>query len=124
MRSGVYGVSEKIIANVFTSDTTIFVFDANILLTLYRCEEDTRNRFFEIWEKIKDKCWFPHQVCLDYQRNRLKAVSDSREALGKIPVKINSSIAELKKTIFGTDFNPTIAGILISGMNWMNYFFL
>lgn len=107
--SGFYGVSEETIANVFTSADTIFVFDANILLTLYRCEEDTRNRFFEIWETIKDKCWFPHQVCLEYQRNRLKAVSDSRTALGKIPGKINGSIAELKKTIFGTDFNSTIA---------------
>lgn len=107
--SGFYGVSEETIANVFTSADTIFVFDANILLTLYRCEEDTRNRFFEIWEKIKDKCWFPHQVCLEYQRNRLKAVSDSREALGKIPSKINSSIAVLRKEIFGNDFSSTIA---------------
>ncbi|MCH9298852.1 PIN-like domain-containing protein [Pantoea allii] len=107
--SGFYGVTEEAIANVFTSADTIFVFDANILLTLYRCEEDTRNRFFEIWEKIKDKCWFPHQVCLEYQRNRLKAVSDSREALGKIPSKINSSIAVLRKEIFGNDFSSTIA---------------
>ncbi|WP_182058204.1 PIN-like domain-containing protein [Pantoea sp. ME81] len=107
--SGFYGVSEETIANVFTSADTIFVFDANILLTLYRCEEDTRNRFFEIWEKIKDKCWFPHQVCLEYQRNRLKAVSDSREALGKIPSKINSSMAALRKEIFGNDFSSTIA---------------
>lgn len=107
--SGFYGVSDETIANVFTSAGTIFVFDANILLTLYRCEEDTRNRFFEIWEKIKDKCWFPHQVCLEYQRNRLKAVSDSRAALGKIPNKITNSITELKSAIFGNDFNSTIS---------------
>ncbi|TCL46831.1 hypothetical protein EDC47_1121 [Raoultella planticola] len=95
--SGFYGISEDSIGTVFTSDNTIFIFDANILLTLYRCEEETRNRFFEIWGNIKEKCWFPHQVCLEYQRNRLKVVKDSRDALDKIPKKINNSISELRK---------------------------
>lgn len=107
--SGFYGISEDSIGTVFTSDNTIFIFDANILLTLYRCEEETRNRFFEIWGNIKEKCWFPHQVCLEYQRNRLKAVKDSRDALDKIPKKINNSISELKTQIFDGEHNQTIS---------------
>ncbi|WP_373857328.1 PIN-like domain-containing protein [Klebsiella variicola subsp. variicola] len=107
--SGFYGISEDSIGTVFTSDNTIFIFDANILLTLYRCEEETRNRFFEIWGNIKEKCWFPHQVCLEYQRNRLKVVKDSRDALDKIPKKINNSISELKTQIFDGEYNQTIS---------------
>lgn len=107
--SGFYGISEDSIGTVFTSDNTIFIFDANILLTLYRCEEETRNRFFEIWGNIKEKCWFPHQVCLEYQRNRLKVVKDSRDALDKIPKKINNSISELKTQIFDGEHNQTIS---------------
>lgn len=107
--SGFYGVSEDAIGTVFTSAKTIFIFDANIFLTLYRCEEETRNRFFEIWENIKGQCWFPHQVCLEYQRNRLKVVKDSRDALGKIPKKISGSIAELKTQIFDGEHNQTIS---------------
>lgn len=107
--SGFYGISEHSIGTVFTSANTIFIFDANILLTLYRCEEETRNRFFEIWETIKGQCWFPHQVCLEYQRNRLKVVKDSRDALGKIPKKISGSIAELKTIIFDGEHNQTIS---------------
>ena len=107
--SGFYGISEDAVGQVFTSEDTIFIFDTNILLTLYRCEEETRNQFFEIWGNIKEQCWFPHQVCLEYQRNRLKVVSDSRGDLGKIPKKMNSAIDELKTTIFGTDFNKTIS---------------
>jgi hypothetical protein len=106
---GFYGISEDSIGTVFTSENTIFIFDANILLTLYRCEEETRNRFFEIWETIKGQCWFPHQVCLEYQRNRLKVVKDSRDALGKIPKKISGSIAELKTIIFDGEHNQTIS---------------
>jgi hypothetical protein len=107
--SGFYGISEASIGTVFTSEKTIFIFDANILLTLYRCEEETRNRFFEIWNSIKEQCWFPHQVCLEYQRNRLKVIKDSRDALGKIPKKISGSIAELKTHIFDGEHNQTIS---------------
>lgn len=107
--SGFYGISDDSIGTVFTSANTIFIFDANILLTLYRCEEETRNRFFEIWETIKSQCWFPHQVCLEYQRNRLKVVKDSRDALSKIPKKISGSIAELKTIIFDGEHNQTIS---------------
>ena len=107
--SGFYGISEDSIGTIFTSGNTIFIFDANILLTLYRCEEETRNRFFEIWENIKEQCWFPHQVCLEYQRNRLKVVKDSRDALEKIPKKIKASINELKTQVFDGEHNQTIS---------------
>ncbi|CAI0713667.1 PIN-like domain-containing protein [Serratia grimesii] len=107
--SGFYGISEDSIGTVFTSENTIFIFDANILLTLYRCEEETRNRFFEIWGNIKEQCWFPHQVCLEYQRNRLKVVKDSRDALEKIPKKIKTSISELKTQVFDGEHNQTIS---------------
>ncbi|OMQ19279.1 PIN-like domain-containing protein [Serratia oryzae] len=107
--SGFYGISEDSIGTMFTSENTIFIFDANILLTLYRCEEETRNRFFEIWENIKEQCWFPHHVCLEYQRNRLKVVKDSRDALEKIPKKIKASINELKTQVFDGEHNQTIS---------------
>ncbi|HDW7095016.1 TPA: PIN-like domain-containing protein [Yersinia enterocolitica] len=107
--SGFYGISEDSIGTVFTSENTIFIFDANILLTLYRCEEETRNRFFEIWGNIKEQCWFPHQVCLEYQRNRLKVVKDSRDALERIPKKIKTSINELKTQVFDGEHNQTIS---------------
>ncbi|WP_318363927.1 PIN-like domain-containing protein [Enterobacter sp.] len=107
--SGFYGISEDSIGTMFTSKNTIFIFDANILLTLYRCEEETRNRFFEIWGNIKEQCWFPHHVCLEYQRNRLKVVKDSRDALEKIPKKIKASINELKTQVFDGEHNQTIS---------------
>lgn len=106
---GFYGISDDSIGTVFTAESTIFIFDANILLTLYRCEEETRNHFFEVWENIKDKCWFPHQVCLEYQRNRLKVVKDSRDALDKIPKKVKGAISELKTQVFDGEHNQTIS---------------
>lgn len=109
MFNGFYGISEETIEEVFTSADTVFIFDTNILLTLYRCEEETRDQFFNIWKKVKDQCWFPHHVCLEYQRNRLKSVKTSRDSLSSISKKINSTLTELKKEIFGDAYNQTIS---------------
>lgn len=106
---GFYGNSEETIGKVFKCEDTVFIFDTNILLTLYRCEEETRDQFFTIWKKVKDQCWFPHHVCLEYQRNRLTAVKGSRDSLSAIPKKINSTFNDLKKEIFGDTHNKTIS---------------
>lgn len=120
--SGFYGVSEDTIGKVFTSDNTVFIYDANILLSLYRCEEETRNQFISIWRKIKDQCWFPHQVCLEYQRNRLQVIKDSRDSLTNISSEINNSIQSLKKKIFGEDHNKTISRYTNLGDELKNLF--
>lgn len=48
-------------------------------------------------------------MCLEYQRNRLKVVKDSRDALDKIPKKIKISISDLKTQIFDDEHNQTIS---------------
>lgn len=107
--SGFYGVIEDTIGKVFTSDNTVFIYDANILLSLYRCEEETRNQFISIWRKIKDQCWFPHQVCLEYQRNRLQVIKESRDSLNDISSEITNSVQALKIKVFGDTHNKTIS---------------
>ncbi len=71
---GFYGLSENETQEIWNNDDTVFVFDTNALLLLYRCEKETREAFFEQWSKIKDKVWLPYHVCLEYQRNRLAAI--------------------------------------------------
>lgn len=107
--SGFYGIDPDKIGEVFTSKETVFIFDTNILLTLYRCEEETRDQFFAIWRKVKDQCWFPHHVCLEYQRNRLSVVKGSRDTLSSIHTKINNRISELKKEINSETYDRTIS---------------
>lgn len=73
---GFYGVDDSDTESLWKSDKTVFVFDTNALLLLYRCEKETRDAFFSQWEKIKDRVWLPYHVCLEYQRNRLTAIKD------------------------------------------------
>ncbi|EOV9619547.1 PIN-like domain-containing protein [Cronobacter dublinensis] len=107
--TGFYGTGEHTIEQVFKSKDTVFIFDTNILLTLYRCEEETREQFFNIWKQIKSQCWFPHHVCLEYQRNRLTVIKGSRDSLSAIADKLNTTFAVVKKEVFGDTYNKTIS---------------
>ncbi|WP_187488934.1 PIN-like domain-containing protein [Duffyella gerundensis] len=74
--SGFYGVDDSDAKNLWNDDKTVFIFDTNALLLLYRCEKETRDAFFSQWEKIKERVWLPYHVCLEYQRNRLTAIKE------------------------------------------------
>ncbi|SOC53326.1 hypothetical protein SAMN05421509_102299 [Chromohalobacter canadensis] len=52
----------------------VFVFDANILLNLYRYSRKTRKAFFEVLEKSKDRIWIPNRVAEEYLKNRPAAI--------------------------------------------------
>jgi hypothetical protein len=51
------------------------VFDNNMLPNVYRYQEETRKRFFEILDQLQDRIWAPHQAIYEYQNNRLEVVS-------------------------------------------------
>lgn len=73
---GFYGIDDEGTKSLWNNDKTVFVFDTNVLLLLYRCEKETRDAFFSQWEKIKGRVWLPYHVCLEYQRNRLTAIKE------------------------------------------------
>jgi hypothetical protein len=56
-----------------------FVFDTNILLNLYRYGETSRNEWLAVIADIQDRLWTPHQVALEYQRNRRSTISRLHE---------------------------------------------
>jgi hypothetical protein len=51
-------------------DRCLFVFDANVFLDLYRYSPSTRDELIEILAEIVAQIWVPHQVALEYLRNR------------------------------------------------------
>ncbi len=68
----------------------IFVFDASVLLDLYRSTAKTRSVLISILEKIKDRLWIPYQAAWEYQENRLDVIAKERELY-----------SELRKTLDG-----------------------
>lgn len=93
--SGFYGPSEKDIDETYKDPKTMFIFDTNILLSLYRCEESTRIQFLDVWKNLKDQVWIPFHVCLEYQRNRLIVIHSAREALKDVNKSLNSKLEKM-----------------------------
>jgi hypothetical protein len=76
-------------------DSCIFVFDANILLNLYRYSDTTRNEFLRLLEKIKDRVWLPHRAAEEYLNNRLSVIDQQEQSYDSTIKSINSLKSDL-----------------------------
>ncbi len=72
-----------------------FAFDANVLLNVYRYTAASRDRLFEIWTRLQDRIWIPHQVGLEYHRNRLRVISEQFSEIKAI----GSQIDDVQKVV-------------------------
>jgi hypothetical protein len=61
-------------------DNCIFTVDTNVLLSLYRYTPSTCSEFLKILGRISERLWIPHQVALEYHRNRLNVISQQKKA--------------------------------------------
>jgi len=84
----------------------LFVFDANVLLNLYRYSLETSDNLIEILNKVSDKIWIPHQFALEYQRNRLDVIEEQKLKYEK---SVNTIISEfdIVRELFGNYFDKT-----------------
>lgn len=79
-------------------ETALFTFDANILLNLYRYSDDTREEFYKILEKIKDRIWIPHQSAQEFFNNRLNVIGQQEKAYEDAISSINAIESEFKNS--------------------------
>lgn len=70
-------------------DECVFVFDANVLLNVYRYSPKTLKNFLDILKRLENRLWLPHQAALEYQRNRLTVISEQYQPYADIPKLIN-----------------------------------
>ncbi|KCZ84736.1 hypothetical protein HAD_03615 [Hyphomonas adhaerens MHS-3] len=74
-----------------------FVFDANVLLNVYRYPEKVATELLDTIEKFKDRVWVPHNIALEYQRNRLKVIAAQRERIGDVRKLVDGSVTQLSR---------------------------
>lgn len=65
-----YKYSKSEIENIWSNG--LFVFDANVLLDLYRFTPNTSKQLIKIMVKLKEaqKLWLPHQIGFEFHRNK------------------------------------------------------
>ena len=81
-------------------ENCIFSFDANVLLHIYSYTPETRERFFEILSKLRERIWIPHQVAYEYQRNRIHVIAAQVKAYEDIEKILIKKFYELRTELF------------------------
>lgn len=75
-----------------------FVFDANILLNMYRYSDDTRKSFFQVLEKLSDRIWIPYRVAEEYLGNRLRVIHEQQEEYSIAMTELQNIRKKLEST--------------------------
>src|SRR5216683_7745877 len=95
---GYYGLSDEQLSDLW--EKSIFVFDTNILLHIYRYKPETRERFFfEILEKLKSRIWIPYQVAHEFQKQRLAVMEEQANAYDEVTDLLGKLSNGLKKEL-------------------------
>lgn len=90
-------------------EDSLIVVDANVLLSLYRYSDNTRNEFLDVFGKLKERLWIPHQVAKEYLKNRINVISDQAKSY-EDAIK---NIEALRKGLESSKQHPFISGELL-----------
>lgn len=69
--------------------------DTNVLLDAYRFARTAREELLTVLEQLGDRLWIPHQVALEFHRNRIKVLSTYDIAYRAV----ESAVTQAKSTI-------------------------
>lgn len=75
------------------------VLDTNVLLNLYRLPTSARDEFLNVLDLLKDRLWVPHQVALEFQRNRLTVIAAERKSTEDVLNSAQEIVGELRKKV-------------------------
>jgi len=82
---------------------SIIVFDANVLLNLYRYTINTKDAFLNVMESLSSRIFIPHQVALEYHSNRVRVIWEQVEAYQSVKKSLTNAsesiIAQLTKEL-------------------------
>ena len=76
-------------------ETALFVFDANVLLNLYRYQSSTRDDLLKVLEKLGDRIWIPYHVGLEFERNRLIVIADQKKRFSEVRKSVEKAKTSL-----------------------------
>lgn len=103
-----YNIYEKKdISSIWKDKATLFVFDTNVLLNLYKYDEKTRNDFINVIKSVEDRIWIPFHVGLEYHRNRMIKIKERQDLINKV-------IKEFEKIQLKVSIDDSIIGTFLS----------
>ncbi|WP_018610500.1 PIN-like domain-containing protein [Uliginosibacterium gangwonense] len=80
-------------------NTGLIVLDANVLLSLYRLPTTAREDLLKVLESLKERLWIPHQVAMEFQRNRLTVIASERKTTEDVLKELQGLVACAKNKV-------------------------
>ena len=85
-----YRLSDERIKEIW--EDSVIVFDTNVLLNLYRYNEDTCKEFIKVIEFYKNRLWIPYQVGFEFHRRREDIIRKNAAAYKTLGAKLSESL--------------------------------
>ena len=82
--------------SIWKDPQTLFIFDTNVLLSLYSFQPEGRKDFFKVLTTIENRIWIPFHVGLEFQKNRLSVIKKRRNTFNDLNKDIDKLIDTLK----------------------------
>lgn len=92
-----YALPEDRINEIWAN--SLIVFDTNVLLNLYRYNEDARKEFIKVIEFYKERLWIPYQVGLEFHRRREDILRKNAAAYQKLGDDISEGLLKVIDTL-------------------------
>ena len=89
-----------------------FVFDANVLLNLYRYSDETSKKFLQLISDLGTRSWLPFQVGLEFHKNRLSVISEQRKQYVEFQKKFENLINEIENRNKNPFFSKSVCNDL------------
>ena len=101
-------------------DKCIFVFDANVLLNLYRYTSNTRDALLAAFDDLKDRIWLPHQVVFEFAKNRFEVIFETVEKYKKLETLEHDFLTQYKTELRIKDADQSIVQLQQSIESWIS----
>lgn len=77
----------------------LFVFDANVLLDLYRLPKSASSDLIDILnnEKLIDRIWVPFQVIIEFLNNRFETICDQKNKFTSVRTVVHETITQYEE---------------------------
>lgn len=85
----------------------VLVFDTNALLNLFRYSASTRDEWIDLLKTEKDRLWLPHQVGLEFHRNRRLIASQEEKAFADVDRALDNAAQTVRASIDRLRRHPT-----------------
>lgn len=94
-----YELPEERIKEIW--ENSLIVFDTNVLLNLYRYNEDARTEFINVIKFYKERLWIPYQVGLEFHRRREEIMRKNAAAYTILGDKLKEQLVKAVSTLEG-----------------------